>query len=578
MTEWTKTFIFVGAAVVSIGLAAAASTLSRPSSPKEFERVGELFYPEFEDPTQARTLQVVSYDEDTSVIKDFDVTWGKEGWTISPYGYPADAKDQLEKTASSVIGVERTGLASRREADQERYNVLDPLDEDATKLKGRGSRVTLKDAKGNVLADYILGKPVDGREGYFYVRKPKEKETYIAKVDFNLSTRFADWIESDLLGLSASDLKRIEILDYSVDEAKGAIDRRDASVLIRGENFGPWKLEGLDEAKEEVNTAEVNKVTRVLDDLKIIGVRPKPAGLNPDLTLDPKAIDNQISLQLLAQSLAGKGLLLLQNRDGEFQLVAKEGQVIATAENGVAYDLYFGEQFTGSQFELEFGDAEKAKKPKQLKKHDKDAQDDKKEGDKQPSASGDKGRYVLITARFEPSALGEAPKPPTDPQPLPESATDADKKKSEEDAKKAKEDYETARKAYDTKVADAKKRVDELNERFKKWYYVISAESFQDLRLSRDALVQAKTETKPAAGTPTTPPQTPAPSPSTPLGEAAAPTEAPRPEPDAAAPGAPATPAAETPATSDAAAESPTEPAAPPAETPSETPAGTPPE
>jgi len=570
MTEWTKTFIFVGAAVVSVGLAAAASSLSRPSAPKEFERVGQEFYPEFEDPALARTLQVVSYDEDTSVIKDFDVTWGKEGWTISPYGYPADAKDQLEKTAASVIGVERTGLASRREADQERYGVLDPLDEDATKLKGRGNRVTLKDAKGNALADYILGKPVEGREGYFYVRTPKEKETYIAKVDLNLSTRFADWIESDLLGLSASDLKRIEILDYSVDETKGAIDRRDASVLLRGENFGPWTLEGLDETKEQVNTAEVNKVTRVLDELKIIGVRPKPAGLNPDLTLDPKTIDNQLSLQLLAQSLAGKGLLLLQNRDGEFQLVAKEGQVIATAENGVAYDLYFGEQFTGSQFELEFGDAAKANKPKRLKK---DGKDEKNEGEEATTAQ--KGRYVLITARFEPSALGEAPAPPAEPQPLPEGASDADKKKAEEAAKTAKEAYETAKQAHETKVADAKKRVDELNERFKKWYYVISAESFQDLRLSRDALVQPKAETKPADGTasPATP-QSPDAAPTSPA-DAAAPAEAPRPEsaPADAPPEASKTsePAVDPPANPENDTDGPAEPAAPSAEGAAET-------
>jgi hypothetical protein len=557
MTEWTKTILFVAAAGVSIGLAAAAQTLSRPAAPKEFERVGEEFYPDFQDPTAARTLEVVSYDEDTSVIKKFDVAWGKQGWTISPYDYPADAENQLEKTAASVIGVTRTGLASRREADEERFGVLDPLDEDATKLKGRGRRITLKDAKGNVLADYILGKPVEGREGYFYVRKPKEKETYIAKVSLNLSTNFADWIESDLLKLSASDLRKIEILDYSVDEDKRAIDRRESSVLTRAEDFGPWKLDGLNEATEQVNTAEVNKITRVLDDLKITGVRPKPQGLNPDLTLDPQVINNQISLQVLAASLADKGFLLVQNRQGEFQLVSKEGQVVATTNNGVAYDLYFGDQFTGSQFDLEFGDAKDADKPKQL-------------GKGEPKKT-QKGRYVLITARFDPAYLGDAPKPPAEPTPPAADASEPDKKKAADAAKQAKDDYETAKKAYDRKIADAKKRVDDLNARFKKWYYVISAESFQDLRLSRAALVEPKKEEPKTGGT--TPPTGVAPpagaappAGGTPPAAPETPAEAPKPAAAASGSGdAAGTDNSATPA-------SPPDAAAPPAESPDGTP------
>jgi len=38
----------------------------------------------------------------------------------------ADAADQLEKTAASVIGITRTGLASRREGDWERVSLQVP--------------------------------------------------------------------------------------------------------------------------------------------------------------------------------------------------------------------------------------------------------------------------------------------------------------------------------------------------------------------------------------------------------------------------------------------------------------------
>ncbi|HEX6986439.1 MAG TPA: DUF4340 domain-containing protein, partial [Planctomycetaceae bacterium] len=429
------------------------------------------------------SLEVVTYDEATATIRPFDVSWGEGGWTISPYGYPADAADRLQKTAASVVGVERAGLASRREGDHERFGVVDPMSEDVTKLKGRGSRVTLKDGKGRVLADYILGKPVEGPDGYYYVRKPKEKETYIAKVDLDLSTRFADWIESDLLKISASDLRAIRIHDYSLDEDRGRIVGGEEHVLTREEGFGPWTLEGLSEAAEQVNTANVNSLTRVLDELKIIGVRPKPKGLNPDLTLDPKVIDNQLAADLLQRNLAERGFFLAQDQDGNLRIVAKEGQLTAVTDDGVAYDLYFGEQFSGSLSEVEFGDAEGTDEPKRLKE----------DGTKKTET----GRYVFITARLEPSRLGDAPTPPAEPQPPSEGASEDDRKNAEEAAEKAKADYEAAKKAYDQKVAKTKERVEELNDRFGDWYYVISTENFQDLRLSRDALVQPKSAASP---------------------------------------------------------------------------------
>lgn len=510
MTEWTKTLLFAVSACVLVALAFASQSLSRPATSMEFERVGKKFYPDFKNPLEAQSLEVVTYDDSTSVIKTFDVKWGENGWTISPYGYPADAQDQLEKTAASVVGIERTGVASRREADQAQYDVIDPLSEDVTKLKGRGKRITLKDEKGVVLADYILGKSVEGREGYYYVRSPKEKETYIANIDLNLSTRFADWIESDLLKLNASDLKKVEVLDYSLDEERGVIASRDRHVLVRDEELGPWKLEGLDEATEQVNTAAVNSLTRVLDELKIIGVRPKPKGLNPDLSLDRTVIDNQLSAQLLRQSLQDKGFFLAQDEQGKLQLVSKEGQLIAATNKGVVYDLYFGEQFTGSQFELEFGDTESASEPKQLK-----------EGEKKES---EQGRYVFITARFDESLVGEPPQAPATPEPPADDATDEAKEAAAAAAKKAKDDYDAAKREYDAKVADAKKQVEELNDRFNDWYYVISTENFEDLRPGRDKLVQPKT--------PDTSGATPSTGAASPAGQTASrtePVEAPRP-------------------------------------------------
>ena len=486
MTEWIKTFSYVVVAVAMVGLAFATEWLAQPVVPQEFEQVGTPFYPEFDSPLSARSLAVTTYAPDTSVIHEFNVTWGENGWTISPYAYPADAEDQLEKTAASVVGITREGLASRRESDHQRYGVVDPRSEDITQLQGRGKRITLKDEKGQILLDLIIGKPAEGREGYFYVRKPKEDDVYLAKVDLDLSTRFADWINSDLLGISAADLHQIKILDYSVNQDQGTAEMRAESLLAKGENLGPWTLEGLDEATEQLNTTAVNNLTNVLDELKIIGVRPKPKGLNADLSFDPEFINNQLALRALQQSLGEKGFFFAQGSEGQLQLIGKEGQLIATTGEGIAFDLYFGEQFSGSLFDIEFGDAADAEQPTRLEtKTDENASDDQK--------VLETGRYVFIAARFVPETL-EKPEPP---ESVAEDATEEEQKA----AKQAQQDYEAALRAYEQQVADAKQKVEELNARFGEWYYVLSTENFEDLRLSRDALVEAK-EAEPKATEP----------------------------------------------------------------------------
>ena len=485
MTDWTKTLLFVAAAAASVGLAVAAEALSRPAAPAEFERVGQEFYPDFADPLAARSLRVVSYDEATSIIKPFEVKFEKGRWRISPYGYPADAEEQLAKTAASVVGVRREALASRRETDHARLGVIDPMSEDATALAGRGRRVTLSDAKGKAVADYIIGKPVEGADGYFHVRAPGEKETYRAKLDLALTTRFADWIKSELLDVAASDLKRIEILDYSVDEDKRTIEQRDRNVLVRGESFGPWTLEGLNEATEQTNAAEANKVARALDELKIVGVRPKPAGLRPDLTLDPQFITDNLALQQLAADLRRRGFMLLPDREGGgLALIAKEGQIAASTRDGVAYDLYFGDVFTGSEFDVEFGDESGKDASRRLK------------GEEKPGTQ--QGRYVFVSARFDEASLGDPPKPPDAAAP-PQEGQDPSKA-----AELAKTEYERAKRDYDAKVEAGKKKAADLNERFERWYYVISTATFNDLRVSRAALVSPK-QAEPAAPSPTTP-------------------------------------------------------------------------
>src|SRR3990172_1110381 len=208
MTESRRTLIFVAVAVVSVGAPAVTYSRAKPKPPGEYEKVGTSFFPDFEDPSSAQSLRVVVYNEELATMKPFTVAFKDGRWRIpSHHDYPADAKDRLAKTAASVIGIQRDGLQSRRDTDHALYGVIAPDSEDAAQLKGRGQRITLADAQGTPLADYIIGKKVEGQPDQYYVRRFDEKETYRAHLKIDLSTRFSDWIEPDLLKLDRYALK-----------------------------------------------------------------------------------------------------------------------------------------------------------------------------------------------------------------------------------------------------------------------------------------------------------------------------------------------------------------------------------
>ena len=63
------------------------------------------------------------------------------------------------------------------------------------------------------LLDFIIGKEVKDHPEQRYVRVPNQKRIYGVNVKADLSTRFSDWIETNLLKLDASRLRKV-IIDH----------------------------------------------------------------------------------------------------------------------------------------------------------------------------------------------------------------------------------------------------------------------------------------------------------------------------------------------------------------------------
>ena len=186
MSEIIKTLVFVVAATLLATAATFTWLKTQPAEVLGFEKVGEEFFPEFDDGNQAIALEVTAYDEETDGLQEFSVEYEDGAWRIpSHHGYPAEAAERLARTATSLIGLTRESIIARRNNKHAEYGVIAPSADDA-EPETAGQRITLKDENNEVLADYIIGKPagqaaadnpglvreLEQKDDYFFVRVP----------------------------------------------------------------------------------------------------------------------------------------------------------------------------------------------------------------------------------------------------------------------------------------------------------------------------------------------------------------------------------------------------------------------
>jgi hypothetical protein len=342
MTETVKTAAFVACAAALVAAAAVTAPERRMAS--VFSDEGEAFYPQFKDPQEVKSIEVIDYDESTATARPLKVEFLRSRWIVaSNNNYPIDVGDRLNKTAGALIDLKKDQVRSDTPQDHAKHGVVDPLDQKVSSLQGRGKRVTLRDANKAVLADFILGKPVEGKAGWRYVRVPGGKRTYAVKTDADPSARFADWVNAGLLRMPAAQIRRITVIAYAFDSLTGAVKQADPQALTP-------------------ESPRFKAIAAALDGLKIVDARPKP----PDMAHDLAA--GQVTLTMTtAMSLRRYGFFLTQTG----RVLASDGEMTVEMANGVSYQIRFGDVASSAS-------AEAAK-----------------------SAGGD--RYVFVTTSYDPA-------------------------------------------------------------------------------------------------------------------------------------------------------------------------------
>lgn len=492
MNETTKTLVFTGIALVLLAAASLATWLPdwRGSS-AAFNEQGEPFFPKFakaldEDPLAAQVLEVVAYDEETAKYIPFQVELRDGRWTIpSHHDYPADARDKLSRLAAQVAGLSKDAIRSDRAEDHEELGVIDPLDEESTSLKGRGIRVTLRPTPGGEpLADFILGKADPERPGLRYVRLPRKNRTYAAEVDLpDLTTRFADWIETDLVDVNVADATELAYETRKINPDRRSPDGAflvqpgDPIVLEKAgaeDGGSDWSMEGLG-PDERVSDTKVNDVIRAVDGLRIIGVRPLP-----------------YEREAILRSMVTKGFY-----PTEKGLLSNEGGLSVSTDDGLVYTLRFGEVTFAEGDALTAGVGED------------EAKADEAEGEDAAEAEGSaeqtEGRYLLVTVDFDEDLI---PRDEENANALPDDvfarAPDDPERVAAE--KEAAAEAERRERARTTTIEASEKKLGELKETFGNWYYVVSGDDFRKVALPRESFILQPGEEEESTAPPPTPP------------------------------------------------------------------------
>lgn len=519
MSEGIKTLTYSGIALL-VALVAYAWRPSDVSTDTPASGARVLFE-SFQDIEEAKEIEITSYDETLSESRKLVVQQQKNGrWIIPTHdNYPADAEKQLREAATLLFQLRSEGLASEVIEDHEMFGVKSP-EKDQVKRgeKGVGLQVRLKDGKGETIAALIIGGKVKNSEDQRFARIPNQEPVYVVKIDpAKLSTKFADWIEKDLLKLNAFDVSRVRLRDYSVGPTQDGgfeLDPRLEADVNFDSTASQWKLNSLQTfvrgkavdtqlgEAEELNKEKLDALKTALDDLQIVDVHPKPKGLRADLKTDAGFLNDREGVQ----SLIARGFYPLRTRDAkETELYSANGEVHVAMKDGYEYVLRFGNiagaeegsdeaklnrflfvlarvdesQFTPPELEPEVAGPATTEKPEAPQ--GKDCADDEKPAEKQPEE------------KKPTDAAGE--KPTEKPAEKASEKPAGDKKDPAEEREQIKKNNQRKMDEFNERRKKAENKVAELNVLFADWYYVIPEDTYKKIHLSRVDLIREKTAT-----------------------------------------------------------------------------------
>lgn len=501
MTDTIKTLSFVFAGLFLVALAWALSPRQTVQAVSTEDMTGKLFE-DFakDDRPDLRRLKIVRYDGEIGELNDFEVQLVNDVWVIPSHNnYPADASTQLADTSVTIANTERVGIATDDPAEHAIYGVVEPTEDQLRENDlGLGTLVTIEGEGGKKLVNVVIGRPdpdavskkeetagesssseitnenetaeeraarAESENWPIYARRVGQDRVYEVKLDISkLTPRFEDWIESDLLNLDSNDISSVTFDDYSTDVKNQASPLQQRSLVRLSRENNTWEIQDLlvmrrgkmQESNlaldEELDDQKLNDMRVALDQLEIVNVSRKPRTLAKSLRQGRIELDQEAGM-----ALARAGFYLLRDANERFDLYSENGEIRFQTNDGVLYQLRFGNVQDASQ--------------------------------KDANGELDLRRYLFVTANANPDAVPEPEYAPLPKAPATPDGGDADAAEIEAQRRTIQEANDKLKTEWQEKVKDLNAKVRDLNDRFADWFFVVSEETYQNIHLGRNDII-----------------------------------------------------------------------------------------
>lgn len=404
-------------------------------------------------PEKVAAIRVVSWDSENKAPVVFEVAKKGNDWIIpSHFDYPADGGTMVGTTSGAFLNLVAGPLVSNDPSKHADLGVIDPLREGTSNSDGRGKRVSLRDDGGALLVDIIIGRKAEQGDSY-YARMANSDEVYKVQVNPDIKTAFRDWVKTDLLNIEKSQIYSVIISDQSVDEEFGVVRERAQTVMTQKASGDGWESKQ-SPAGKITNQDTMTQFEGELTGLRLIGVRP-----------------------FSNNWLQSRGFYVTSSGT----LVGNEGGLQINLKDGLVYHLFFGEIALGDEQDTT-ADATRQRKP----------------GDET-----EQNRYMAIFVQYVPEYDDEltAIEKEISAAAQPEGAETKEATDQTGDKPAAKEENKQAKSPEEKKaarIAEGQEKAGKLVEKYSKFFYVISDDSFKKLRPPVESLFKSPDPEKPA--------------------------------------------------------------------------------
>ena len=192
-----KYFIYLVLITISLFFLALLSFLIQPryeTSLKKGELIFENIKKELND---IKEINIDNKKKKISIRKDQDI------WYMSTKsGY----KVKNEIVRKNLIQISELRFFEKKTEDESLYSRLNldyPNDEDS-----ESKYISIIDNDKKVLVEFILGKK---KENGVYIKKIKDKETWLTLGTLDMSSAEEDWLETRILNIDYKDVKKVSI-------------------------------------------------------------------------------------------------------------------------------------------------------------------------------------------------------------------------------------------------------------------------------------------------------------------------------------------------------------------------------